>query len=814
MLIPGTGSARGNFFDSVLQDLKYAFRTLGRNKGYTAVALLTLALGLGGAITAFVIGDRILLRPLPYPAADKLVSIIQAEGLAGGLPVNVRHFAALRIASRSFASLDASIPAERNLHAGDEIVPVQTASVTGGFFTTIGVGPLAGRTIAPTDTARAAQPVAVVSSALLRRRFAGDLSLVGRTVTLSNVTYTVIGVMPPSFAVPEGTDVWLPCTWCERPPAGAITTADVVGRLDRASIEEAKAELAVLWQRMHDKAPQQVVATMGRITAVPLKETVVGGAARQIELLGAGMGVLLLIGCANLASATMARNVTRLRELALRSALGAARRRIVQQLAIETVLLSVIASLAGLGLSAALLRVVARFGATHFPRLRELAIDVRTVAFALVIALAVAVLIGVLPALQAARRNLASHLAGYAARRTRGPRTRAARVLLAAEIAMCLVVVAAAGLAARSLHLVYQQPIGIETAGLATIRPQLDFRRYRTAESMVDFYDRVLTRIAELPGVQAVGAAATVPLGEAWIGLIEIEGRPELKGPIAGYNLVTEGFFETVGVPLRSGRLLMTTDNSTSEPVTVINQAMADRYWPGQDPIGQRFRAVSFDRGAPPIWFRIVGVVGDMRTLSMETRYQPIHYVNARQQVAMLGRNTIIARGSGSAGALLPGLRSALRAVDPEARGITTTVDEMVQEVTLERRQAAGVLAGFAALALILAGIGIYGVLAYSVAQRLREIGIRMALGASAGRVVRQTLGDLGRPVVLGVVIGLAAARASSRVFTSLVFGITPTDPLVLSSAAAVIVTLALLAAYVPARRAARVDPTISLRAD
>ena len=803
----------GTFCDSLAQDLKYAVRTLGRNKGYTAVAILTLALGIGGAITAFVIGDRVLLRPLPYPAANKLLSVIQADGLAGGLPVNVRHFAALRTALRSFKSLDAAIVSERNLHVGDAIEPVQAASVSGGFFNTTGVNPVVGRTIGPDDVVRAAPAVAVLSHSLWRRSFGADPSVVGRTITLSNTPYTVIGIMPAWYSVPERTAVWLPCNWCERPPAG-ITTAEVIGRLDGASIDEARAELAVLWARLHEKAPPQVRDTMGRVTAVPLQETVVGGAAKRIQMLAAGMGLLLLIGCANLASATMARNVTRLRELALRSALGAVRRRIVQQLAIESLLVSTIASLAGLGLAAALLRVVARFGATHFPHLQELAIDARTIGFAAVLAAVVALLIGVLPAMQAARRDLASHLAGYAARRTRGPRTRAARVLLTAEIAMCLVVVAAAGLAARSLHLVYQQPIGIDTGGLATIRPQLDFRRYRTAESMIDLYDRVQARIAALPGVQSVGAAATVPLGEAWIGLIEIEGRPELKQPIAGYNLVTEGFFQTVGVPLRRGRLLTTTDDNTSEPVTVINQAMANRYWPGQDPIGQRFRAVSFDRGGPPVWFRIVGIVADMRTLSMEIGYQPIHYVNARQQVAMLGRNTIIARGSGTASALLPGLRAALREVDPQAGGITTTVDEMVQEVTLERRQAAGVLAGFAALAVILAGIGIYGVLAYSVAQRLREIGIRMALGASAGRVVRQTLGDLGVPVVTGIIAGLLAARAASGVFTALVFGIKPTDPFVLGSAAAVIVTLSLFAAYVPARRAARVDPTLSLRAD
>ena len=803
----------GIVLDSLAQDLKYAFRALGRNKGYTAVAILTLTLGLGGAITAFVIGDRVLLRPLPYPDAERLVSVVQAEAMSGAAPVNVRHYASLRTAVRSFSSMDAAITAERNLHVGDGIQPVQTASVSGGFFNTVATAAVLGRTIAPTDVVRAAPPVAVLSHSLWRRVFAADPSLVGRSITLANVPYTVIGIMPASFAVPEQTEVWLPCTWCERPAPGMMMNADVIGRLDRASLEEAKAELAVLWERMHQNAPPQVLPK-GRISAVPLQETVVGSAATRIQLLAAAMATLLLIGCANLASATMARNVTRLRELALRSALGAARRRIIQQLAIESLLVSLGASIAGLGVAAVLLRVVARFGASHFPRLQELTIDARTVAFATALAAAVAVLIGVLPALQAARRDLAKHLAGYTARRTRGPRTRAMRVLLAAEIAMCLVVVAAAGLAARSLHLVFRQPIGVETAGLATIRPQMDFRRYRTAESMLEFYDRVQARIATIPGVHAVGAAATVPLGEPWIGLVEIEGRPELQRPIAGYNLVTEGFFDTVGVPLRSGRLLTHTDNSSSEPVTVINQAMANRYWPGQDPVGLRFRAVSFDRGREPVWFRIVGVVGDMRTLSMEAQYQPIHYVNARQQLTMLGSNTIIVRGSGSASALLPALRAALRDVDPAARGITMTVEEMVQDVTLERRQAAGVLAGFAALALILAGIGIYGVLAYSVAQRLREIGIRMALGATAARVVRHTLADLGVPVVAGIIAGLVAARAASGIFTALVFGIKPTDPFVLGSAAAVLVGLSLLAAYVPARRAARVDPTLSLRAN
>lgn len=257
----------GSFLDSLAQDLKYGVRTMGRNKGYTAVAMLTLTLGLGGAITAFVIGDRVLLRPLPYPGADRLVSVIQSEGLSGGLPVNVRHFAALRIAARSFASLDAVITAERNLQVGDAILPVQTASVSGGFFNTVGVGAVLGRTIAPTDAVRAAPPVAVLSQSLWRRMFAADPSLVDRSITLSNVPYTVIGIMPGSLGIPGQTDVWLPCTWCERPPAGAMTTAEVVGRLDRASIDEARAELAVLWQRLHEQAPPRVRETMCRAAA-------------------------------------------------------------------------------------------------------------------------------------------------------------------------------------------------------------------------------------------------------------------------------------------------------------------------------------------------------------------------------------------------------------------------------------------------------------------------------------------------------------------------------------------------------------------
>ena len=801
------------FVDSLLQDIKYAARASARHRAFAAVALLTLSVGLGGAITAFVIADRVLIRPLPYPDGQALVSIIQAEERAGALPMSVLNFSRIRAGATSFASLGAAIPVEMNLHIGDELLPTQGAQVTHDFFPTLATALRLGRGITPNDTRRGAAPVVVIKEDLWRNQFGGDPTAIGRTVMLTGVPHTLVGVMPRTFDLPKGTQFWTACTWCDTPPAGSVATGQVFGRLRGASIDTVNAELDVLWRQIHDQLPPDPARVVGRAAAVPLRDTIVGEARGAIRMLGAGMAILLLIGCANLASATMARNVTRTRELALRAALGASRRRVVQQLAVESLVLSTIATAGGFAVATVLLRSIAHYGAAHFPRLSEVRVDAITVGFAMLLAVLVALMIGVLPALKVATRQLARQIAATS-KGTGGTQGRGARVLIGAEVALCLLVVAAAGLALRSLQVVYRQPVGVETSGLATLKPQLDFRRYRTAQAQLDFYERAVEQISAIPGVQGAAVAATLPLGEPWVGLIEIEGQPELTRPISASNIVTHGYFAAVGVPLLRGRLLLPSDDRTTEHVTVINQAMADRYWRGQDPIGQRFRPVSFSRG-PQGWLTIVGVVADVRPLSLETRYQPMHFVSPRQRPAMLGATTIVARSAnGSAETLLPALRAALRTVDPDARGITGTVDQMLAETTLERRQTAAVLAGLAALALLLAGMGIYGVLAYSVAQRRQEIGIRMALGATASRVVRQTVGELWLPVLGGVVAGLASAKAASSVLSALVFGITPSDVPVMVLAAGALLLLAAAASFVPARRAVRVNPAVTLRGD
>jgi putative ABC transport system permease protein len=658
------------------------------------------------------------------------------------------------------------------------------------------------------DASRTAPPVAVLGEALWRRGFGGDPSIVGRTIRVSGSRYTVIGILPSSFRFPEQAELWLACPWCEQPPPNSRATMNgtVVARLGDASLAEASAEVRVIAQRIHQQYPDFRVNQMRTMRVRPLHEAVTAGSERRIWTLGAAMAALLLIGCANLANANLARNAVRAHELALRAALGAARRRIVQQLAVESVVLAVGAGVVGLVVASWTVRLVARYGGAHFPRLQELRLDGSAVLFAFAAAIVVAMLIGLLPALRLSAPELHAGALGAGRRSSASRRSVGRSLLLAGEIALCLVLVAAAGLAARSLQLVYREPIGVDPRGLATLVPEVSYRDYPTPASQLRLYERLLERLATVPGVERAAAAGTVPLGAGWVSLLEIEGRTDLSEPTAGYNLVTDGYFATVGVPLLRGRLFSATDDSTSVHVTVINQAMADRYWPGGEPIGRRIRAVSFTEQMSG-WLTVVGVVGNVRTFSLENEDTPMHYVSAHQRPANLARTTIIARTSLDPAAVLPAMHAAVRTVDPDLLGTSKTLEQLVRESTAERREVVAVLGAFAALALLLAGIGIYGVLSYGVALRTREIGIRMALGATTGRVVRETVVGLAAPVLGGIAAGLLGAYAASTLFGALVYRIAPTDPAVLAVTCLCIVALSLAAASVPAHRAARVDP-------
>ena len=807
---------RGQRIDSIRQDLAYAARLLRRAPGFTALSVLTLAIGLAGAITAFAIIDRVLFRPLPYHEPERLVSLVTSNQYGNDFALSIPNLLDLRAASRSIASVAAAIPTELLLDVGDASVEATSASVNREFFQTLGVAPLAGRFLGPDDFGQGAAPTVVLSHELWQRQYRGDRSIIGKTIGIGPTPFTVIGIAPQGFDFPAGAGMWQPCRWCERPPPNsrASMSAEVVARLaDGVTIEQAAAETRVISEGIHQRYPLFSENQMRSILTHPLRDAVIGGAKVRVWTLGAAMGILLLIAAANLTSANLARAVSRGRELSVRSALGASRRRVVQQLTIET--LAVCAIAASIGLLAAFyaLRFVAAFGAAHLPRLSELGLDWRAGAFAVIVTLLVALAVGMLPALRLSEHDLRAGLVGgeLTRRRLRRPGARAS--ILAAQIALCLLLVTAAGLAGRSLGLVHDQPLGVEPSGLVMLTPQVNFRKYPTLPARAALYERLIREVGELPGVEGVAAVAAIPLGEAWMFKVELESGATIPEPAAGYNLVTPEYFATSGVPLLRGRLLLPTDDGTSEPVAVISRRMAEKFWPGTDPIGQRFRSLGFGEGSGE-WLRVVGVVGNVRSYSLEFDNSAMHYVSLRQRPAMIATTTIIARVRGDAEARQRELYQVMRSIEPQMLARTTTMEQVIRDKTAARRETLGVLGMFAGIALVLAGIGIHGVLSYNVAMRTREIGVRMALGAAGGRVVRGVVAQLIPPVVAGVVAGIACSLAASRVFASFVFQVSPTSPEVMLGAALAIVTLALIAATRPAWRAASVDPLISLRAD
>lgn len=811
------GDARaGRFLDSIGQDARYATRTLRRHRGFTVVAVLTLAIGIGGTVASFTLVDQVLLRPLPYREPERLVQLVEANESSDALPFSVPNLVDLRAQARSFSAIGGAMLTTMAVDAGDQPADLLGASITGDFFDALGVGVFAGRALQAEDGLVGAPLTVVLGYELWSRRFSRDRSIIGRRVPLGAAKYTVVGVARPGFTYPEDAQFWIACRWCANPPPRSRATilAHTVARLARGvSIERARVEVETIAKRIHAEFPDPSVSQMTTARALPLRDAVIGDTRGELWMLGAAVCFVLIIGCANLASANLARNASRLHELILRSALGAARRRIVQQLVVESLILSLGGAVAGMAIAWWSVRLVARYGVLRFPRLSEVHLDGRSAAFAVAISAVVTLIIGALPALQLSSSDLRGRLAA-GERGTAGRRgSRARDAMIVCEVALSVVLVVAAGLAVRSLQLVYREPIGVDPHGLFVVVPTMTRAEYGVPGGALRFQRALVQRIAALPGVSHAAVTSTAPLEMGWTGSIAIDGDAATsERRIAQFNLVGDDYFATLGLRLLHGRLFSAADDSASVPTTVINRAMAERYWPGTSPLGARIRALNI--GAhPDTWLTVVGVVSNVRTFSLELEDSPIHYVSLRQQSELAASQRVVVRADRSVASLYPEVRDIVRALDPAAQVQLSTVDERIAFTTSDRRMTTTVLGAFAGVALLLVAIGIYGVLSYTVSLRSREFGIRMALGADAATVVRTTLSHIARPVALGLVAGLAGARLVSHVMQALVFHLSPTEPAIFAAAGASLLVLALFAAYLPARRAARVDPLAALRA-
>jgi len=799
----------GGWFERLLQDVRYGARTLRRSPGFTIVALSTLALGIGATTAMFTVVHAVLLRPLPYPRSDRLVRIAYDYPKSpfiteGG--ISDRQWVDARSRYRMFSRVAAFTPGLVTLTNAGDPVRLQEASVAAGLFETLGIMPALGRTFGRDDELVGGEPVVILGDALWRERFGADSNVVGRPITLDGVRHTVLGVMPQGFAYPLDARLWRPLRLQLAPNRFQILS--VIGRLrDGATRAQALAELDAL--AAADRARDSMVA---RVT--PLKDTVVGDVTRSLLVFAGAVGLVLLIACTNVANLLLMRATTRRREMAVRAALGAGRRRLVRQLVTESALLWVGAGVAGAGIAVAGVRaLLALAPAGRIPRHGEIGVDAVALAFALVVSLGTGLIFGLIPALRATGSSVRDALAASARTMTgRDGRLRGALVM--AEIAFALVLLTGAALMMESFIRLRRVELGFRPEGLASLTVDLPDATYQSATAMQAAHEAVLDRLEKIRGVTSAAAVNFIPLGGPMIrGDIKVDGRTLPPSYLVAKPSVSPGYFRTMGIRLRLGREFTAQDAASSPHVVIVSESVARQIWPDLSPIGQRIS--NKDVPGPGDWLTVVGVVDDVGQTSIDVHREPAIYQPIQQltQTFFLGHMSFIVRAVGDPALLLPMMRRALRDVDPnQPIGSIGTVESAISATVAEPLFQARLIGAFSIVALVLAAIGIYGVVAYSVAERTREIGIRVALGAGRGDVVGMVLRRLLVLLVPGVALGVAGALATTRVLSSLLFEIRPDDPATFISVAVLLAAVAIVAGMMPARRASRVDPLVALK--
>ncbi len=794
------------------RDVRFALRSYRRSPGFTAVALLTLTLGIGTTTAAFSIIDAVLLRPLPYREPDRIVTLTGRDSSGNEiLTVSAPNYYDWLEQTRSFEAMAMYSTARRAVVGAGEAANVETATVTGDFFRVLGIGAERGRALTSADAA-AEEPVVVASHGFWARALGSPPTLPDAPIRIGSTAYRIVGVLPAGREHPGGIDLFIPSRLGDpwRTASRNNINFRAIARLaPGVTIDQARSEMRTVGSRIHAAHRDDLYAHVVDVTT--LQERLVAPARAQLRLLGGAVALVLLVACANLANANLARGEARGRELSIRTALGAGRMRLVRQLFVESVVLAGIGGVAGVAIAWLLVRVVARTNAIGLPRAGEISVNGVVLAFAVALSVGVGLLVGLAPVLQVTRARLYAAIATGG--RSTAPRRRAASrdVLIGVEIALAIVLLVGAGLLVRSFDAVVSRDIGFRADGAVAAELSLPPARYGGARATA-FYARLFASLRSLPGVTTVGATSFLPLGSSATGFIEVEGQGEV-GAGAGYRVVSDDYFRAMGIPLIQGRFFDATDDSGTTRVTLVNRAMAERFWPGQDPIGKRFRARSMEWKDTP-WLTVIGVVGNVRHWGLEQDAPVEHYVLYRQRPEFALAMAVVVRGTGDPSQLMRSVRERAREIDRDLPVDLGTLSARVDRSLAERRFIMSVLMAFSALSLLLAAVGVYGVLSFTVAQRTREIAVRVALGAERRRVVRLVVGHVVRVSVLAAVVGLLAARSVSRLMSGLLFQVSPADPRTYVAVTAVLIAVAVLAAYVPARRAAAVDPILALRSE
>ena len=803
--------------DTLLQDLRYAVRQLIKHPGFTAAAVGTIALGLGANTAIFTVVNAVLLRPLTYPRPDQLV-IVWERNRAGATATNVvnpGNYLDWRDRATSFTDL-AAITWSSMTFTGDAPEIVQGRSVTPNFSRVLGTTPRLGRFFTPAEALPGGPPVIVLSDGLWRGRFGGDSGVVGRTVPVAGGNATVVGVMPPTFrAMPWGSEeYWEPFRLDPSNRSRHGRYAMVVGRL-RSGVtrERAQAEMDVITSGIEREHPE--FDTGWGANVVSLTDQVVGSARGTLLIVLAAVAIVLLIACANVGNLMLVRADGRRREFAVRTALGAPRGRLVRQWLAESVVVAVLGGAVGLLLAkwgVDLLVVAAPVG---IPRLAEIALDARVVAVTAGITLAVGIAAGLPAALGVASSGLAAGLRGESTRTTADAGSRRFRSgLVVAQLSLALVLLAGAGLLVRSLHRLAAVNPGFDPADLLTLSVELPQATYPDDAHRSAFFAQLVARVGEMPGVSAAGAVSFLPLTNGGASTrFTIVGRPAPEPghwTSADIRIVAPGYFPAMRIPLERGRGLTAADRADAPPVVLINETMARQFWPNENPIGARLQ---INWTHPDVQPEIVGVVGDVHGSTLDGDLRPMVYYPQAQEAS--GSMTIVARHGANAAGLAGAVRAAVRELDRNlpVSDVATMSTRLVRSMS-DRRYPMLLLTVFAALAVVLAAIGIYGVLSYAVNQRRREFGVRIALGARGADVLRMVIGSGMRLTLTGVAIGAVGAALGARALGRLLYDVRPTDPLTFVAVAGVLTVVALAAICFPALRATRVDPITVLRSE
>jgi putative ABC transport system permease protein len=802
-----------------LQDLRYGCRTLFRNPGFCAVAILALALGIGPNTAIFTMVNAVLLKPLPVPQPNRVVMIWGTLLKLGfdQMPVSAADYLEWKKQARSFDQMSAAFAMPEfglNISGGGDPERVAAALASREFLPALGIEPIAGRNFLPAEDRPGGPPAVLISHALWQRRFHSDPSAIGRTLTVDGVARTVVGVVPHELGEMIQADIWLPTAIDPGNGERQNHNYGIVARLKPGvTAAAARAEMTVIAQRLEKAYP--ATNTGWGITLFPLAEMFTGRIRPVLLILLGAVGLLLLIACANLANLLLARAATREREIAIRGALGAARRRLIRQLLTESFVLAGAGGALGLLLATWGVRLLRSVVPDMFPMLQHMHVDLPVLAFTFGISMLTGLLFGLVPAWRSSRIDLNTALKEAAGRsESAGGSYRIRSFLLASEVALAVLLSVSAGLLLRSFLRVTGVNPGVRTAHILTMNVSLPGVKYDTPLKRETFYKNLIERIDALPGVRSAGAVMFLPLRVSLLSFrvgvnsFVIQGRPPIPAdqqPLADYRTATPDYFNTMGIALRQGRLFNPHDDHDAKTVVLVNEALVRKHFAHENSLGQHIVM-----GGPPL--EIVGVVADAKLYGLDAPVEPAVYVPYAQHSGGPSMS-IVVRTAGDPAAMAPTVRREILTLDAEQPvSNVRTMETVLSDSLMLRRVSMLLLVVFAALALTLATVGIYGLTAYAVSRRTHEIGLRVALGASQSSILRMIVGRGLATAIIGAVMGVAAAFALTRGLSGMLYGVAATDPLVFAGVPLLLIAVSVLACYVPARKAMRIDPLVALR--